>query len=55
MIYEYMHLNGVNDNILNNFNIRIDLYTDNIDSSVFEAISRSILETGNKSFVEYNK
>ncbi len=36
MIYEYMHLNSVNDNILNDFNIRIYLYTDNIDSNVFE-------------------
>ncbi len=46
MIYAYMHLNGVNDNILNDFNIRIDLYTDNVDNNVFEAISRSILEMG---------
>ena len=54
MIYEYMHLNGVNDNILNDFNIRIDLYTDNVDSSVFEAISRSILETGNNRVLTFH-
>ena len=54
MIYEYMHLNGVNDNILNDFNIRIDLYTDNIDASVFEAISRSILETGNNRVLTFH-
>lgn len=47
MIYEYMHTNGVNDNILNDFKIRVDMYTENTDTSVFEAISRSILETRN--------
>ena len=46
-IYEYTHLQGVNDNILNDFNVRVDLYTENTDKSIFEAISRSILETGN--------
>ena len=47
MIFEYMHLNGVNDDKLNDFKIRVDLYTENTDNSVFEAISRTILETGN--------
>jgi len=54
MIYEYMHINGVNDNILNDFNIRIDMYTDNIDSSIFEAISRCIFETGNNRILTFH-
>jgi len=54
MIYEYMHTNGVNDNILNDFNIRVDLYTENTDKSIFEAISRSILETGNNRVLTFH-
>ena len=54
MIYEYMHVNGVNDNILNDFKIRVDLYTDNTDTSVFEAICRSILETGNSRVLTFH-
>ena len=54
MIYEYMHYTGVIGNILNDFNIRVDLYTDNTDNSVFEAISRSILETGNNRVLTFH-
>ena len=54
MIYEYMHLNGVNDNILNDFNIRVDLYTENTDTNVFDAISRCILETGNNRILTFH-
>ena len=32
----------------------IDLYTDNIDTSVFAAISRSILETGNNRVLTFH-
>ena len=53
-IYEYMHLNGVNDNILNDFNVRVDLYTENTDKSIFEAISRSIIETGNNRVLTFH-
>jgi superfamily II DNA or RNA helicase len=54
MIYEYMHINGVNDNILNDFNIRVDLYTENKNDSIFEAISRTILETGNNRVLTFH-
>jgi hypothetical protein len=46
MIYEYMHVNSVNDNILNDFKIKVDLYTKNTDT-LFEEICRSIFETDN--------
>ena len=49
-----MHINGVNDNILNDFKIRVDMYTSNIDNSVFEAISRTILETGNSRVLTFH-
>ena len=54
MIYEYMHMDGVNDNILNDFNIRVDMYTEKTDNSVFEAISRSILESGNNRVLTFH-
>ena len=54
MIYEYMHKKGVYDNILNDFQVRVDLYTENTDKSVFEAISRSILETGNSRVLTFH-
>jgi superfamily II DNA or RNA helicase len=54
MIYEYMHYNGVNDNILNDFNIMIDLYTENTDTTVYETICRAILETGNNRVLTFH-
>jgi len=54
MIYEYMHYTGVIDNILNDFNIRIDLYTQDTDSNIYEVISRSILETNNNRVLTFH-
>ena len=54
MIFEYMHKNGVVDNILNDFNVRVDLYSENNDDSIFEAISRTILETGNNRVLTFH-
>lgn len=54
MIFEYMHTNGVRDGILNDFKIRVDLYTKNTDTNVFDAISRSILETGNNRVLTFH-
>jgi superfamily II DNA or RNA helicase len=54
MIYEYMHKNGVNDNILNDFKVRVDLFTENTNKSVFEAIARTILETGNNRVLTFH-
>ncbi|MBA43224.1 MAG: hypothetical protein CMF62_04335 [Magnetococcales bacterium] len=50
LIYEYFHIDGVEDNILNDFKIRMDLFTNNKNkcyNSILEAISRSIIESGN--------
>lgn len=54
MVFEYMHVDGVNDNILNDFNIRVDLYTEKKDESIFDAISRCILETGNNRVLTFH-
>jgi hypothetical protein len=54
LLYEYTHLNGVSDDILNDFNIRIELYSENTKSTTFETISRAILETGNNRVLTFH-
>lgn len=54
IIYEYSHLCGVSDNILNDFNIRIELYSENTTSTIFETISRAIIETGNNRVLTFH-
>ena len=54
IIYEYTHIDGVNDNILNDFNVRVDLYTENTDKNIYEAIFRAILETGNSRVLTFH-
>jgi superfamily II DNA or RNA helicase len=54
MICEYMHLDGVNDNVLNDFDIRVDLSTQEGEISIFEAIARTILETGNSRVLTFH-
>jgi hypothetical protein len=40
--------------ILNDFNIRIELYSENANSTIFETISRAILETGNNRILTFH-
>jgi superfamily II DNA or RNA helicase len=50
LIYEYFHIDGVEDKILNDFKIRIDFFTNKKNKcydSIFEAIARSIIESNN--------
>ena len=54
MIFEYMHIDGVKDDRLNDFKIRVDMYTKDNNGSVFEAISRTILETGNNRVLTFH-
>jgi predicted helicase len=54
IIYEYTHLDGVRDNILNDFNIRIDLTTKETNENIFKAISRAVLESGNSRVLSFH-
>jgi superfamily II DNA or RNA helicase len=36
LVYEYSHLAGVTDDILNDFNIRVELYSKNTKSTIFK-------------------
>ena len=54
LVYEYSHMDGVSDNILNDFNIRVELYSENAHTTIFETISRAILETGNNRVLTFH-
>lgn len=54
LVYEYSHIDGVSDNILNDFNIRVELYSENTHDNIFETISRAILETGNNRILTFH-
>ena len=51
-----LHANGVNDNVLNDFNIRVDLYTENTDKCIEFLKSHGIDEhpTNIKNWVKYS-
>lgn len=47
IVYDYSYLTGVNEGYLNPFEIRIDMYTENTNKSVYECIARAIIASGN--------
>jgi ribosomal RNA-processing protein 8 len=54
LAYEYTYLQGVHDDILKLFDIRIDMYTENTTDSIYETISRAILTTGNNRVLTFH-
>ena len=54
MVYEYSYLDGLNDSFLNPFEIRIDLYTENTNKSLYESIARAIIVSGNTRVLTYH-
>jgi superfamily II DNA or RNA helicase len=54
LAYEYTYLQGVRDDILKLFDIRIDMYTENTTGSIYETISRAILTTGNNRVLTFH-
>jgi superfamily II DNA or RNA helicase len=47
LVYDYSYLRGVNEGYLNPFEIRIDMFTENTNKSLYETIARSIFASGN--------
>ena len=47
LVYDYSYLRGVNEGYLNPFEIRIDMFTENTNKSVYESIARAVLSSGN--------
>ena len=60
LVYDYSYLRGVNDadengnRILNPFEIRVDMYTENTNKSVYESIARAILVSGNNHVLTFH-
>ena len=54
LVYDYSYLRGVNEERLNPFEIRIDMYTENTNKSVYESIARSIFVSGNNRVLTFH-
>lgn len=53
-VYDYSYLRGLADGYLNPFEIRVDMYTENTNKSVYESIARAILESGNNRVLTFH-
>jgi len=54
MVYDYPYLKGVNEGYLNPFEIRIDMYTENNNNSIYECIARAVLESKNNRVLTFH-
>ena len=54
LVYDYSYLRGINEEYLNPFEIRIDMYTENTNKSVFECIARTILVSNNNRVLTFH-
>lgn len=54
LVYDYSYLRGMNEGYLNPFEIRVDMYTENTNKSVYESIARAILISGNNRVLTFH-
>lgn len=54
LAFEYTYLQGVKDNILKPFDIRVDMFTECSVISIYETIARAILTTGNSRVLTFH-
>jgi len=54
LVYDYSYLKGVNEEYLNPFEIRIDMYIENTNKSVYESIVRAIFTSGNNRVLTFH-
>ena len=54
LVYDYSYYRGMSEGYLNPFEIRIDMYTENTNKSVYESIARAILTTGNNRVLTFH-
>lgn len=54
LVYDYSYLKGLNDDYLNPFDIRIDMYSENTNKSIYESIARSIIITNNNRVLTFH-
>ena len=54
LVYDYSYLRGINEDYLNSFEIRIDMFTENTTISWFESIARAILVSENNRVLTFH-
>jgi superfamily II DNA or RNA helicase/uncharacterized protein YeaC (DUF1315 family) len=54
LVYDYSYLKGCFEGYLNPFEIRIDMYTENTNRSIYESIARAILVSGNNRVLTFH-
>jgi len=54
LVYDYSYLQGMNEDYLQPFEIRVDMYSDNTNKSVYESISRAVLTSGNSRVLTFH-
>jgi superfamily II DNA or RNA helicase len=52
--YDYTYLQGLMDEVLNAFEICIDMYTENTNASIYEAMARAILAKGTSRVLSFH-
>lgn len=52
--YDYTYLQGLVDEVLNAFEICIDMYTENTNASIYEALARAILAKGTSRVLSFH-
>jgi superfamily II DNA or RNA helicase len=54
LVYDHTYLNGLNDDILNPIEIRIDMYMEDTNKSVYESIARAVILSGNNRVLTFH-
>ena len=54
LVYDYSYLQGVEDGYLNPIEIRIDMFSENENKSVYESVARAILASGNSRVLTFH-
>jgi superfamily II DNA or RNA helicase len=54
LVYDYSYFKGVMEGYLNPFEIRLDFYTENTNTSIYESIARAILASGNNRVLTFH-
>jgi superfamily II DNA or RNA helicase len=54
LAYEYSYLRGMNEGYLNPIEIRVDMFMENTNKSIYESIARAILASGNNRVLTFH-
>jgi ribosomal RNA-processing protein 8 len=54
LVYDYSYLRGMNEGYLNSIDIRIDMFLENTNKSLYESIARAVLSSGNNRVLTFH-